>query len=108
MTCPAPELPLLPRHSATPGRPRHRGGPSPSGSARTPAPATRTDVRGARHPRPRARRTARHAGTRGTWGTWALGTTAAGTTDGFSDTANLAAALNDTAEIALIALPMTL
>ncbi|WP_394377871.1 ABC transporter permease [Streptomyces cacaoi] len=31
-----------------------------------------------------------------------------GTTDGFSDTANLAAALNDTAEIALIALPMTL
>ncbi|WP_326806600.1 ABC transporter permease [Streptomyces sp. NBC_01775] len=31
-----------------------------------------------------------------------------GTTDGFSDTANLSAALNDTAEIALIALPMTL
>ncbi|MER7408753.1 ABC transporter permease [Streptomyces cacaoi] len=31
-----------------------------------------------------------------------------GTTDGFSDTANLAAALNDTAEVALIALPMTL
>ncbi|MFD3439382.1 ABC transporter permease [Streptomyces sp. NPDC058685] len=32
----------------------------------------------------------------------------AGTTDGFADTANLSAALDDTAEIALIALPMTL
>ncbi|MFC5800515.1 ABC transporter permease [Streptomyces formicae] len=31
-----------------------------------------------------------------------------GTTEGFADTANLSAALNDTAEIALIALPMTL
>ncbi|AVZ71430.1 ATPase [Streptomyces lunaelactis] len=31
-----------------------------------------------------------------------------GTTEGFSDTANLSAALDDTAEIALIALPMTL
>ncbi|WNO70719.1 ABC transporter permease [Streptomyces sp. AM8-1-1] len=32
----------------------------------------------------------------------------AGTTEGFADTANLSAALDDTAEIALIALPMTL
>ncbi|MFD7232324.1 ABC transporter permease [Streptomyces sp. NPDC059881] len=32
----------------------------------------------------------------------------AGTTEGFADTVNLSAALNDTAEIALIALPMTL
>ncbi|MFI1393571.1 ABC transporter permease [Streptomyces sp. NPDC020681] len=32
----------------------------------------------------------------------------AGTTDGFAETANLSAALDDTAEIALIALPMTL
>ncbi|WP_405943463.1 ABC transporter permease [Streptomyces sp. NBC_00932] len=32
----------------------------------------------------------------------------AGTTDGFADTSNLSAALDDTAEIALIALPMTL
>ncbi|MFI8890607.1 ABC transporter permease [Streptomyces paradoxus] len=31
-----------------------------------------------------------------------------GTTEGFSDTANLSAALNDVAEVALIALPMTL
>ncbi|MDJ1136297.1 ABC transporter permease [Streptomyces iconiensis] len=34
--------------------------------------------------------------------------TGTGTTEGFSDTANLSAALNDTAEVALLALPMTL
>ncbi|NGN69447.1 ABC transporter permease [Streptomyces sp. A7024] len=34
--------------------------------------------------------------------------TGSGTTEGFADTGNLSSALNDTAEIALIALPMTL